>query len=89
MRRSHRLLAGLCIATIATAPLTLGACSSTPNRVHDPYYNDSHPWTRDEDHFYRRWEEETHRQHADFSQRPTEEQRAYFEWRHNRPADSR
>jgi hypothetical protein len=83
------LVARLCIAALVAVPFTLGACSSTPNRVHDPYYNDTHPWTRDEDRFYRRWEGETHRQHVEFERRPTEEQHAYFDWRHNRPADSR
>jgi hypothetical protein len=77
----------LFVALIA-APFAMDACTSTPNRVHDPYYNDSHPWTRDEDRFYRNWEQQTHRQHSDFNRRSTEEQHAYFDWRHNRSGNS-
>lgn len=84
MRHRNVLLAAL----FATAVVS-GACSSTPNRVYDPYYNDGHPWTRDEDRFYRRWEDQTHRQHVEINRRTAEEQHAYFDWRHNRSGDAR
>jgi len=84
MHTRHRIGKFVCLVAFVAAPVIAAACTSTPNRVYDPYYNDGHPWTRDEDRFYRNWEEETHRQHVDFDHRIASEQHAYFDWRHNR-----
>jgi len=48
---------------------------------YDPYYHDHHQWAVEEP-YYSRWEAETHRQHEEFKQRKKEEQRAYWDWRH-------
>jgi hypothetical protein len=56
---------------------------STGYRVHDGYYNDDHVWDNNEIAFYGRWENETHRDHVDFRNRPANDQREYWTWRHN------
>ncbi|MEA2766624.1 MAG: hypothetical protein QOK07_3028 [Gemmatimonadaceae bacterium] len=81
MRYQHRLTKLLTIATLMAAPLTLAACASH-QQTYDPYYSDYHRWNSTEDGFYRRWEGETGRNHMEFGQRPVEEQRTYFGWRH-------
>jgi len=51
--------------------------------VYDPYGHEYHRWDHDEDGFYRRWEFTTNRSHMDFHRRSTEDQRAYWGWRHH------
>ncbi len=51
--------------------------------VYDPYGHEYHRWDRDEDGFYRRWELTTDRSHMDFHRGSTEDQRAYWGWRHH------
>jgi hypothetical protein len=82
LRLRHRHVTPLMIAALCAAPLALGACAGR-NQVYDPYYGDYHRWNGSEDGFYRQWEGETRRTHADFGLRPAEDQRAYFNWRHS------
>ena len=58
-------------------------CGVHAYRVHDPYYNDDHRWNRGEAGYYQRWEVETHHDHVDFRTRNTDEQKQYWDWRHN------
>jgi len=48
---------------------------------HDPYYHDDHP-AASEQPYYNRWEQETHRTHVDLSKRSQDEQKQYWDWRH-------
>jgi hypothetical protein len=82
MRLRHQLVTPLMIAALCAAPVAVGACAGHGNQIYDPYYGDYHRWNNSEDGFYRRWEGETRRGHAEFGQRPAEEQHAYFDWRH-------
>ncbi len=76
-----RFIKPLVVVLALAAPPTLTACA--PHRVHDPYYNDYHRWDRAEEVRYEQWESQTNRRHEDFSRRSTDEQHAYFDWRHN------
>ena len=40
-------------------------------------------WSVGEEPYYERWEHETHRDHRDWDQRNGDEQRAYWQWRHD------
>jgi hypothetical protein len=60
------------------------ACEHHAYRVYDPYYTDYHVWNDNEVVYYRRWSDETHRDHdRDFHKLPKEEQKEYWTWRHN------
>ena len=60
------------------------ACEHHSYRVYDPYYTDYHVWSHDEDDYYHRWADETHRDaHRDFRRLPSREQKEYWTWRHN------
>jgi hypothetical protein len=82
MRSRHQLATPLIIATLLTAPVAFGACAG--HKVYDPYYSDYHRWNGTEDGYYRQWEGETRRTHVEFNRRPSDEQHAYFDWRHRR-----
>ena len=49
---------------------------------YDPYYHDHHSWA-EEQPYYNRVGQETHRQHEDFNHRSKQEQQQYWEWRHH------
>jgi hypothetical protein len=57
-------------------------------RVYDSYHTDYHTWNNDEVVYYQRWSTETHRDpHRDFRRLPPEEQKEYWNWRHNHDND--
>jgi hypothetical protein len=49
----------------------------------DEEHHDQHEWNNREDRAYRMWLKENHRKHRDFRKQRTEDQRAYWAWRHN------
>jgi hypothetical protein len=65
------------------------ACAAWPNlgctvhaRYYDSYHHDYHDWNG-EVGYYSRWETETHRDHVDFKKRNKDDQKAYWDWRHD------
>ena len=79
MRLNHGIFA-LILSTAALASAMTGCAGGS--LVYDPYWRDYHPWDIGENRFYRQWEIRTHRNHMDFSRRRSEDQRAYWGWRH-------
>jgi hypothetical protein len=54
-------------------------------RAYDPYYRDYHVWDDHERVYYNQWTAETHRDsHRDYHKMKKEEQKQYWDWRHNR-----
>jgi hypothetical protein len=72
-------------SVLQLALVILFAGLSTGCTVHagyyDPYYHDRHPWSG-EVVYYQQWETETHRDHRDFKKRSQDEQKQYWDWRH-------
>jgi hypothetical protein len=72
-------------SALQLALVILFAGLSTGCTVHagyyDPYYHDRHPWSG-EVVYYQQWETETHRDHRDFKKRSQDEQKQYWDWRH-------
>ena len=82
---SHRL-STLLLAAAMVSSLGAIACGGGHHyyRVYDPYYTDYHRWDADEEVYYRRWADESHRDaHRDFRKLRPEEQKDYWTWRHN------
>jgi len=78
--------ASVLLGTAFAASMVLAGCSarvSSGYRYHDTYYGDDHLWDQGEVTYYGRWEGDTHRAHRDFRRRPSNEQKEYWEWRHN------
>ena len=85
MRFPYRHLTSIALSAAFASVTLLAGCSarvSTGYRVHDGYYNDDHVWDDAEIGYYGRWENETHRHHEDFRRRRADEQRDYWNWRH-------
>jgi len=82
MGRGSRCLSSLLLAAAFAFPLATTACSGH-YRVYDTYYGDYHHWDHHEEVYYNQWEVETHRDHRDFKDRKADEQKEYWQWRHN------
>jgi hypothetical protein len=83
MDRLFRTLANFALITAVAVAVLLGGCSAHAGyRTYDPYYNDYHSWDNNEVAYYSRWEGETHREHKDFKNRSSDEQKDYWNWRH-------
>ena len=84
MSLGSRPLSSLLLAAALLSSFAGVACEHHYYRVYDPYYTDYHYWNADEDAYYHRWAEETHRDwHRDFRRLPEREQKEYWTWRHN------
>jgi len=55
------------------------------HRVYDRAHNDYHNWDDREDHSYRVYLTERHREYHPFAEIKEKEQRAYWNWRHSHP----
>jgi hypothetical protein len=84
MRKLNRTLSMFALTAALSAPILIGGCSGGGTyRTYDPYYNDYHVWNNDEVVYYNRWEHDTHRDHVDFRKRKADDQKEYWNWRHN------
>jgi len=84
MSYGSRAMHSLLLATALATSLGGLACEHHYYRVYDPYYTDYHVWNDEEVVYYRRWCDETHRDHRrDFRKLPPQEQKEYWTWRHN------
>lgn len=79
-----RALTTFALTTALAAPLLMGGCAARVGyRTYDPYYNDYHTWDNNEITVYSRWETDTHREKKDFRKRTPDEQKEYWNYRHN------
>jgi protein-tyrosine phosphatase len=84
MNRRSNVVRNLLLTGALAASVTGVACEQHYYRVYDPYYTDYHSWDHDEDVYYHRWADETHRDaNRDFRKLRPEEQKEYWTWRHN------
>lgn len=81
MPKLSKLLPAITLCAALGAPIAMTGCA-VHERVYDPYYHDYHNWNG-ETVYYNQWETETHRSHQDFKQRPADQQKQYWDWRHN------
>lgn len=79
MRSALRVLSALMIASAIASPAVVAGCY----HHHDDHYDnrDSGRWSDSEGPYYARWEQETHRDHKEWSNRNGDEQREYWSWR--------
>ena len=81
MRSILRKLTPFVLAVAICSPALITGCSAHV-RVYDPYYHDYHAWDG-ETVYYNQWEHDTHRDHQEFAHRNKDDQKAYWDWRHN------
>jgi len=74
-------------AAIVVPALTLGCGGHHYYRAYDSDHGDYHAWNNNETVYYQQWETGNHYDHKDFKVRSKDEQKKYFDWRHNHPDD--
>lgn len=84
MSRIHRDVSSILLGAAIFSTVVLSGCAVHGSyRVYDPAYADYHVWDSNEGVYYQRWEVETHRDHREFKKRHADEQKEYWNWRHN------
>lgn len=79
----------LLAATLFWSVMFSGCAVRASYRVYDPGHADYHAWDDNEVVYYQRWEGETHRDHREFKKRNSDEQKEYWNWRHNHHDDDK
>jgi hypothetical protein len=69
------------IGTLASCALSAGCAVHA--RYYDPGHSDYHRFGPNERPYYNRWATENHHDHDDFKKLKPEDQRNYWDWRHN------
>jgi hypothetical protein len=88
MRTGKKLLIQLYLLLFLAITLATAGCAEhRRGRIYDPYRSDYHSWNHDEDGYYHRWESEGHYDHRDFHDRTPDEQKRYWQWRHDHDHD--
>jgi len=101
MHRNHRYLFSFFVLTAALAvPSAIRAAAGQQddrrqeenrrddkdqNRVYDRYHKDYHNWNNSEDHAYRGYLQENHRDYRPLAETKQRDQKAYWNWRHSHP----
>lgn len=85
MTLHSKYLSSMLLAVVLSSSVAGIACGGHHYyRVYDPYYTDYHVWNDNEVVYYRQWSRETHRdENRDFRKLHSEEQKEYWNWRHN------
>jgi hypothetical protein len=77
----------LAIGTLLLSAGLLAGCGgghvAVGYRAYDPGYSDYHTWDDHETVYYNQWVVETHRPPRDYRRLRRNDQRAYWQWRHN------
>ncbi len=81
LRSYLRRFVPMIFAAAIALPVLCNGCAARV-RVYDPYYHDYHGWAAEEP-YYNQWEHDTRRDHVDFNKRNKDDQKAYWDWRHN------
>jgi len=83
----HRYFRSFLLSATLAALVIITGCEAGVGvryRVYDPDHRDYHEWNDDEGRYYSRWAAETHHdEHKDFRKLKPEEQKQYWDWRHN------
>jgi hypothetical protein len=83
MHCGSRYLSSLLLAAAFLAPAVTIGCGGPRYRVYDQYHNDYHRWDNHETVYYHQWVVENHRDDRDFRKLNKDDQKQYWDWRHN------
>ena len=72
---------GLALALSLTA---MTGCAARV-RYYDQYHSDYHDWNHNEDRAYRQYLSGRHEQYRDYDKLNADQQRDYWNWRHDHP----
>jgi hypothetical protein len=79
------ILSALVLSTTMIGPVAARAGAPQEKRYYDKSGKDYHTWNDNEDHAYRTYLTEQHRDYRDFNKVNKGQQQEYFKWRHQHP----
>jgi len=82
MFRIKGCIGALVLSAAMVTPLLTSGCAARL-RYYDYDHHDYHHWDNREDHEYRIWLGERHYQYREFNSLSGDQQRDYWNWRHN------
>jgi type III secretory pathway component EscR len=82
------VLSALVLSTTLIGPVVARAGAPQEKRYYDKNGKDYHTWNTNEDHAYRTYLTEQHRNYQDFNKVNRSQQQQYFAWRHQHPDNS-
>jgi hypothetical protein len=88
MHSGRSLLTSLLLASALSVPVITTACAHHYYRSYDPGYGDYHTWNSNENVYYQQWETQNHYDHRDFKDRDKDQQKQYYDWRHQHEHDN-
>jgi hypothetical protein len=85
----HRflLLSALVLSATMISPV-VGLAEQHDKRYYDRDGKDYHTWNNNEDHAYRAYLQEQHKDYRDFNKVKRADQQQYFKWRHTHSDDA-
>lgn len=84
MFRIKGFLGTVVLCAAMAAPLLASGCAAH-TRYYDEYHSDYHTWNNGEVGAYRVWIGERHYEYRDYNRLSREQQRDYWNWRHDHP----
>jgi hypothetical protein len=84
MYRIKGYVGTLLLSTAMIAPVLASGCAAHA-RYYDEYHADYHTWNSGEIGAYRVWIGERHYEYRDYNRLSREQQRDYWNWRHDHP----
>jgi type III secretory pathway component EscR len=82
------ILSALVLSTTLIGPVAARAGAPQEKRYYDKSGKDYHTWNNNEDHAYRAYLTEQHRNYQNFNRNSRNQQQQYFSWRHQHSDDS-
>jgi hypothetical protein len=79
-----RLKSSIITSAFLAATLVTVGCAGRV-RVYDEWHGDYHGWNNHEEVVYRGYLSDNHREYHPFNTLSRDDQKAYFDWRHNHP----
>ena len=86
--RFRKTLSALALLAALAGPVASFAAPDDhdhDHRYYDRVHRDYHHWDAREDAAYRHWLAERHRHYVEFARLRAEDQRLYWQWRHDHP----
>jgi hypothetical protein len=82
MSRFNRILNSAYLAACFLITIAGSGCAGRV-RIYDEYHSDFHVWDRNEDVVYRSYWAERHEPYRDYNRLNKDEQKDYWNWRHD------
>ena len=84
MRRFSRYLPTISLALALASPVVLAGCSARVG-VYDQWHHDRHDWDDHEEIVFRGYLQENHRDYRPYKHLDRDDQKRYWDWRHDHP----